>query len=645
MKKKFSLLLIAACLLVWACSDSAEEPQPSPPSPKVDVSALSASGVQPGQLIVKLKEEPASLDAFFQSSDISISRIERVFPHAGKFEERSRSTGLHLWYVVEYDESIVATRAASSLSLMDNVSVIEPVVSVRKSGTGTFRKLSDNDMAMFENTSSPALFSDPYLNEQWNFNNTGTINNSIAGADIRLFDAWELATGHPDVVVAVVDGGIDYLHEDLSGNMWINELELNGINNEDDDHNGYKDDIYGYNFVTGKAIEPTFHGSHVAGIIGAVNNNDMGVAGIAGGDGTPNSGVRLMSCQIFLDNEGGESAATNYHTAAAIKYGADNGAVISQNSWGFDLGTVSSTPQIIQEAIDYFISNAGVDEYGNQVGPMKGGLVVFAAGNDDVMTPTFPASDGNVVSVAAMRADYKRAVYSNYGSTIDIMAPGGELPFDLSYGYTGILSTVGGWNGSAVVTNAYYYMDGTSMACPHVSGVAALLISKYGLEQPGFTPDKLKDMLYASVYDVSVFNPGYDGKLGVGALDATKAFMPGVVFPTPPLLLRALPNLAFTRIGASHTLDLSDYFATAVGAEELTYRATTAATEIVSLELTGSRLDISTTGYGRAYITVEAIGADGLKTEATFLVSCYSKELDPDRERPGFWTSVSDIAD
>ena len=225
MKKKFSLLLISTCLLVWACNDSAEEPQPSHPTPKVDVSALSASCVQPGQLIVKLKEEPASLDAFFQSSDISINRIERVFPHAGKFEERSRSTGLHLWYVVEYDESIVATRAASSLSLLDNISVIEPVVSVKKSSTGTFRKLSDNDMVMFENTSSQSLFSDTYLNAQWNFNNTGTINYTIAGADIRLFDAWELATGHPDVIVAVVDGGIDYLHEDLSGNMWINELE------------------------------------------------------------------------------------------------------------------------------------------------------------------------------------------------------------------------------------------------------------------------------------------------------------------------------------------------------------------------------------------------------------------------------------
>lgn len=642
MKNLSSVLFISLLFVLGSCGEYTDDSSAPVPEEKVDIASLSAAQVQPGRLIVKWRHEPSGADVLTRSSGIHIRKMERVFPHAGRFEERTRAAGLHLWYVVEYDEAVATTRAAEQLSLLDDVAVIEPVVAVRKTNTGNLSRLSDGDAAVFKKNTTRSTFTDPYLYAQWNFENTGNINHAVAGADIRLFDAWKSSTGHPDVVVAVVDGGIDYAHEDLAANMWTNTAELNGAAGADDDGNGYKDDVYGYNFVTGRAIEPTIHGTHVAGTVAAVNNNNIGVAGIAGGDGTPNSGVRLMNCQIFLDNEAGERSALNYYVAAAIKYGADNGAVISQNSWGFDLGAVIATPQIVREAINYFIAEAGMDEYGNQVGPMKGGLVVFAAGNDNVRIPTFPAADGNVISVAAMGPDYKRASYSNYGSTIDIIAPGGEIDYDPGKARTGVLSTGSGWDGSRVVRDAYYYMDGTSMACPHVSGVAALLISRYGVGQPGFTPAKLREMLYASVYDVSAYNYNYPGMLGVGALDASKAIAPGGVAAEPPVLLKAFANLVFTRPGDSRTVALDDYFASETPGEELAYRVETAS-EIFSANLVGNQLQITTAAYGKGHITIVAISPQGLETQTTFLVSCYPRGVTPEKERPGLWSGVKEL--
>ena len=131
----------------------------------------------------------------------------------------------------------------------------------------------------------------------------------MAGADINLFDAWNVTTGNPEVVVAIIDGGVDYSHEDLARNMFVNQAELNGIDGVDDDGNGYVDDIYGFNFCTNTgAVYPHSHGTHVAGTVAAVNNNGIGVAGVAGGDGSANSGVRMISCQAFDSRNGVPSA-------------------------------------------------------------------------------------------------------------------------------------------------------------------------------------------------------------------------------------------------------------------------------------------------------------------------------------------------
>lgn len=184
-------------------------------------------------------------------------------------------------------------------------------------------------------------FNDPLIKRQWHYYNDGSTTNSVAGADANIFPAWKVTTGHPSVIVAVVDGGIDFSHPDLAQNMWINEKEVSG-NNIDDDNNGYVDDIYGFRWGRAGVGEPTGeifpmdHGSHCAGTMAAVNNNGVGLAGVAGGNGYPATGVRLMSCQTYVpdlafpDDPHGNSKSTS-QTPDAFAYAADNGAVIDSD--------------------------------------------------------------------------------------------------------------------------------------------------------------------------------------------------------------------------------------------------------------------------------------------------------------------------
>lgn len=449
---------------------------------------------------------------------IGASKIERVFPYAGKFEARTRQAGLHLWYDVYFDNNIPITRAIADFSTLPEIDIVEPVRKIVRFG-GEVIPVSVSQVKTLVAAAQP--FNDPRLPDQWHYDNPGTLAYSIAGADINLFSAWTTCTGDPEVIVSVVDGGIDYNHEDLEGNMFRNEAEVSGALDNDDDNNGYKDDVYGWNFVDNTPdISPHSHGTHVAGTIAAMNNNGKGVCGVAGGNGSA-KGVRVMSCQIFKhDPSNPQNDIGTGRTPTAIKYGADNGAVISQNSWGYDYkpGETPVLEKVMKEAIDYFIANAGLDENGNQVGPMKGGIVIFAAGNENTNMEVYPASYEKVLSVASMAPDYVRAYYSNYGAWVDITAPGGSYAFDGRYNNKcPILSTIPG--------NQYGYMQGTSMACPHVSGVAALVISKFGVNRPGFTPDGLRSILLSATNDIDEYNYPYKKELGSGYIDAGKALL------------------------------------------------------------------------------------------------------------------------
>ena len=421
---------------------------------------------------------------------------------AGKFEERTRKAGLHLWYEVEFDEQTPVTRALALLGDTTEIEIAEPVYIIRNTGgEGTVPVRSAGE----RNSDGTAPFNDPELSRQWHYSNTGELPNSVAGADINLFAAWQKNQGSREVIVAVIDGGIDYRHEDLTGNVG-NPAELFGEPGVDDDGNGYIDDIYGWNFINGtNQIEADDHGTHVAGTIGAENNNGVGVCGIAGGHGG-NTGVWLLSCQLFGTIDGREVSAS---FPEMIKYAADAGAVIAQNSWGYE--NITYLPRADQEAIDYFIQYAGVDERGEQTGPMKGGVVIFAAGNENKDYRTYPAAYEKVVSVAAYAPDYKKSWYSNFADWVDIAAPGGTYGYGRKYnGECPVYSTL--------PDNQYGYMQGTSMACPHVSGIAALIVSQFG--GPGFTPEKLLAHLYQGTRDIDIYNPEYAGRLGIGAADA-----------------------------------------------------------------------------------------------------------------------------
>ena len=518
-------------ILIASCHQEELSSVPDEPEGKQPVFDLSEEEVLQGCIYVKLKEEPAGevrvrsigntvttgakvLDR--AASSLKIGRMERTFPYAGKFEERTRKEGLHLWYNVWFSKETSATRAATEVAFLDGIETAVPVPKI------VSRATPETAWSLYGVRTGEWLFNDPDLSRQWYLDNPGTESWQKKGADIRLFDVWKQYNGNPAVIVAVVDGGINQEHPDLQDNLWTNPDEIPG-NGMDDDGNGYVDDIHGYNFVDDNAtLVPHRHGTHVAGTIGATNNNGTGISSIAGGDGTSGSGVRLMSCQILksLTSIGGEVASDPF-IAAAIKYGADNGAVISQNSWGYAAtragrNASSYINPVHKEAIDYFIKYAGCDNNGEQLdgSPMKGGIVLFASGNANTSDPRIaaPADYEKVVAVAAIEADYRKASYSNYGTYTDISAPGGSLDGDGRI-----------WSTTTERSNNYEYLAGTSMACPLVSGVAALVIEKYGVGKKGFTPEALKEILYQSAYDLDEYNPRYAGQLGHGCVDAAAA--------------------------------------------------------------------------------------------------------------------------
>jgi subtilisin family serine protease len=279
-----------------------------------------------------------------------------------------------------------------------------------------------------------ALPDDPRLPEQWALlNDTNT--------DIDVDEAWEVQTGARHVIVAVLDTGVDVTHEDLRDNLWHNPGESGGgreTNGLDDDHNGYVDDVMGWDFVTGSpaAVDDNGHGTHVAGIVAARGDNDTGITGVAWR-------TSIQSLR-FLDRHGMGRASD---AVAAILYASANGARVINASWG---GPARS--QALEEALEYARQHKV--------------LVVAAAGNlsqDNDARPTYPASFelDNILAVSASDRDDQLASFSNFGRhTVDLVAPGVE-----------ILSTF--------PDDTYRTLSGTSMATPHVSGVAALLLAQF----------------------------------------------------------------------------------------------------------------------------------------------------------------------
>ena len=306
-----------------------------------------------------------------------------------------------------------------------------------------------------------AVPDDPGFSGLWGLNNTGQTGGT-ADADIDALEAWEAQTGSQEVLIAVIDTGVDYSHEDLEDNMWANDAELNGEAGVDDDNNGFIDDVKGWDFYNNNnnPFDDNGHGTHCAGTIGAVGNNGIGVVGV-------NWNVKLLPIK-FLNSSGSGSISD---AVEAVNYATLMGVDVMSNSWG---GRGSS--QALEDAISA-ANEAGI-------------LFIAAAGNannNNDITPFYPASHDvpNVVAVAATDDDDQKASFSNYGAqSVDVGAPG-----------VNIYSTVPTGSCSLCDPSGYKSIGGTSMAAPHVAGVAGLIKAQF----PELTSDGIKLRLLAGV--------------------------------------------------------------------------------------------------------------------------------------------------
>lgn len=550
----FRTLAPLCCFSLLASSCAVKENPAEVPGSGEMISYNIPSSSVPGELFVRVSPDIAGTksgmniaDAVASNAALSsiaveqgITRFERLFPVNPKFEARTHEAGLDCWFTVSFDKSGNSESVARALLQCPGVLFVEApaTVSIPASApaSGPVRELGPAASEPGRDVLFPFNEGDEVSHKQWHYNNTGSVSSysSRRGADANVWNAWRycmdngLSIGTPDVIVAVIDQGVMYSHEDLAANMWVNPGEVAG-NGIDDDGNGYVDDIYGYNF-TERTSMPTFshssnHGTHVAGTIAAVNNNGKGVNGIAGGSkGNGEDGVRIMSLQALGGPDQTNSSGLG-GIVRAMKYAADNGAVVCQNSWGYT-GQVSymawnrSSYSALRDVMNYFIRYAGIDENGRQTGPMKGGIIIFASGNEGKNELCYPAAADNCIGVSSISYTGDHAYYSNYGTWVDMSAPGGEMTWDDKGGvYSTSVEEDGG--------SGYCFLQGTSMACPHVSGACALAVSyyrqRYGM---GLRPEALRQALLSSCRNEdSWMESSYVGKMGVGNLDAYRLLL------------------------------------------------------------------------------------------------------------------------
>ena len=684
MKKKFFYIAMVA-LALTGCSDSLSTIGSSDGNSEITIPA----DAEAGELLIKFSPEMSDILDQAQLSKTRAGKatrsgipstdevldilgsysFERVFPVDANTEARTREAGLHLWYTVKFNKGTDLKAAAERLKQLGEISKVQTNGRIKRAYNTDSKRIYLSDKALQQKSTRSAAEgepNDPGFASQWHYRNLGEdhydfekLNNNQVGAkagcDVNALEAWKTCTGDPSIIVAILDEGVMYTHPDLAANMWCNPGESVQGAKTDGDGNGYVGDLHGYNFVTESGditwtdANDTGHGTHVAGTIAAVNNNGKGVCGVAGGDGTPNSGVKIMSCQVFS----GQNCVTLAGEARAIKYAADNGAVILQCSWGYNSSESSiingytpgpatekewaETYPLEKEALDYFINNAGSPN-----GVIDGGIPVFAAGNEYAGNPAFPGAYSKCVSVSSLAADFTPACYTDFGSLVTLSAPGGDLEYYSKIGeeedeYWAETAEQKGAVLSTLIQNgkpAYGYMEGTSMACPHVSGVAALGLAYAIKQNRHYRAADFVALMKKSVKELdSHYQNGatktyymnhstvgaspeivqlskYIGKMGAGLIDAAQLLnnIKNKEFSSD----MKLPNV-YVGIEKTVSLNLAAYFA---GQTE-GFSCSVANSSVASASVDGKTLTVKGLASGSTSLTVTA--ADG--TSQTVVVT------------------------
>ena len=530
MKKSRYLKHVFICCLVLIIFQIIPHPVSAQLMTSTNLSRSEFVGYVPDQIVIQLDStilETLDMESAAQYGLTGIRHLDNIgrqfnvsnmiqrFPDAPKRYYQGRSIDLRGWFAVKFSNPGDVETCCEQYRQIPGVLDAQPI------GIHTVDIIPN----------------DGFFSQQWHLD-------QVTDNDIDAPEAWDRQTGNPDIIVGVMDTGVRYYHKDLGGaaasyntpldsrgNMWINTPELNaGIPNYvDNDGNGYVDDWIGWDFVTGVSAGGLYsfisgedystpdnnpsdfngHGTHCAGNVSAINNNGYATAAAAGGwgDGTlqiNTNGVKVMALRIgysmYTFQYGEVGLVRMDFAASAFYYASNNGAHIVSCSWG------SSNSGGLGAAVDYFLAG--------------GGLIFKAAGNDNSSAADYLCSrnDINIISVAATDQSDLKASFSNYGSWVDISAPGVDILSSYHY--------------HADAVNDYIAtMSGTSMASPIAASTAALIWSA----NPELTAEQVRTILFNNSDDIDDLNPAYAGQLGVGRVNAYAPLLD----PTLPVELAA----------------------------------------------------------------------------------------------------------